>query len=220
LIRTPVLTGLLAVLLGPVAGVAAAPVEPADEGMSVYFSGGISLPNDPPELIEFWDMGLGLEAAWGFRLSPLWEMLAAFSWQRFPADEAAQIDDLLLSGPGGTLEIESLDGRDASAMTATIEMRFHVPTEGGAVLPYLSFGWGLFSIATSDAVVTPADSGIDPVVVLGESDSALGVTIGGGLQLPVGGGTRIVLDCAYTVGFTDEISTQYLPVRLGLGFGI
>jgi len=218
LIRTPALTGLLVALLGPVAALATEPAA-QDDGMSIYLTGGVSLTNDPPELSEFWDTGLGVGTAWGFQLSPQWEMLAALSWQRFPADEAAQIGDLLLSGPGGILEIASLDGRDVTAITATAEMRFHVPTEGGRVLPYLSFGWGLFNLTTSDATVTPADPGVASVVVLGESDTAFGVTIGGGLQVPVGARTRVLLDCAYTVGFTERISTQYLPVRLGLGLG-
>jgi len=199
---------------------AAAPTTPPAEEMSIYLTGGVSLPNDPPELIDFWDVGVGVGAAWGFRLSPYWEMLACFSWQRFPADEAAQIEDLLLSGPGGVLTIESLDGRDATAITATVELRFHVPTERRRVLPYLSFGWGLFNITTSDASVTSTDPTLAPVVVLGDSDSAFGATIGGGLQFPVSPRTRVVLDCAYTVGFTEKISTQYLPVRLGLGIGI
>jgi hypothetical protein len=188
--------------------------------MSLYLSAGISLPSDPPELVEFWDAAPAAAAAWGVRFSPLWEVVASLSWQRFPANEAAQVEDLLLSGPGGVLEVVAIDGRDATALTVTAEARFHVPTDGRRVLPYLSFGWGYFDISTSDALVTSEDPTMEPVLVPGDTDAAFTVTIGGGLQLPLTARARIVLDAAYTVGFTEPISTQYLPLRLGLGLGI
>lgn len=224
MIRLAGLTRVIAALLAPAAPVVPAPATaaaaPPVDAMSLYLSAGISLPSDPPELAEFWDTAPAAAAAWGVRFSPLWEVVASLTWQRFPADEAAQVEDLLLSGPGGVLEVRAIDGRDATALTVTAEARFHVPTEGRRVLPYLSFGWGYFDVSTSDATVTPADPSVGPVLVPGDTDTAFAVTIGGGLQLPVSARARIVLDTGYTVGFTEPVSTQYLPLRVGLGLGI
>lgn len=215
MIRTVGIACALVALLPPAAGAA-----DSDDGLTLYLSGGVSLPSDPPELGQLWDAGPSVGGGLGIRFSPLWEVVAALAWQRFPTDEAAQKDDLLLSGPGGVLEIATLDGRDATALTVMAELRFHVPTEGSRVRPYLSFGWGYFDISTADATVTPTDPEVGPVLVLGDSDTAFGVTIGGGLQIPVTARTRVLLETDYTVGFTERISTQYLPLRLGFGFGL
>jgi hypothetical protein len=190
------------------------------DGLTLYISGGIALAEDPPELGELWKTAPSVAGGLGIRFSPTWEVVATLAWQRFPTDEAAQIDDLLLAGPGGVLEIASLDGRDATALTVTAELRFLVPTEGRRVLPYLSFGWGYFDISTADATVTAVDPGVGAVTVLGDSDGGLGVTIGGGLHFPLSAGTVGLVETGYTVGFTEPISTQYLPFRLGLGFRI
>jgi hypothetical protein len=95
-----------------------------------------------------------------------------------------------------------------------------VPSDGRRVLPYLSFGWGYFDISTADATVTPVDPGVGPVTVLGDSDNGLGVTIGGGLHFPLSAGTIALAETGYTIGFTEPISTQNVPLRVGFGFRI
>jgi opacity protein-like surface antigen len=195
----------------------AAPASAQD--LTLYLDAGPTFPQNPPEFADFWNIGPSLGVGLGTRLSPLWEIVGSVHWQHFPADEAAQIGDLLLQGFGQTLAIRSLDGRDATSLTLMAEARFHVPTDG-RLLPYLAFGWGFFELYTSDAKVTPDDDAFAPVTVLGDTDGAFGVTVGGGLELPVSHGTRLLLDSTYTVGFTDLISTQYLPLRLGVGFAL
>lgn len=193
----------------------------AAQDLTLYAGAGPSFPQNPPEFSDFWRTGPAVSLGVGTRLSEIWEVVGSFQWQRFPADEAGQIDDLLLQGPGGeTLEIRSLDGRDATSLTLMIEARFHVPTQSRRILPYLAFGWGFFELSTSDATVTADVPGFEPVTILGDTDGAFGVTVGGGVELPVSRGVRVLLDSVYTVGFTESASTQYLPLRVGVGVGI
>jgi hypothetical protein len=100
------------------------------------------------------------------------------------------------------------------------EARFHVPTESGRILPHLMFGWGFLEVRTSDATATADVPGFEPVTILGDTDGAFGVAVGAGVELPVSRRTRLLLDSIYTVGFTDGASTQYLLLRVGVGFGI
>lgn len=217
--KGPSLRAVVLLLPGLALVVPAPPAGAEENDVTFYVEAGAGIPTDPPEFGDFWNTSLSLGGGFGARFSPLWEIAGMLHYQKFPADEQAQIDDLLLSGPGGVLQVARIDGRDATVLTVTAEARFLVPTEG-RVLPYLAFGWGLFEIFTSDAVVTPTDPTVGPITVLGDTDGAFGATIGGGLQIPFRGNTRVTVDMIYTVGFTEKISTQYLPLRVGLGFGL
>jgi hypothetical protein len=192
----------------------------AAQDLTLYLDAGATFPQNPPEFSDFWNTGPSAGVSLGVRISPIWEVVGSLHWQRFPADEAAQIDDLLLQGFGQTLLIRSLDGRDATSFTVMAEARFHVPTDGRRVLPHLTFGWGLLELSTSDATVVPDSDVVAPITILGDTDAAFGVTVGGGIEMPVSRGTRLLLDSIYTVGFTDTISTQYLPLRVGIGFAL
>jgi hypothetical protein len=99
------------------------------------------------------------------------------------------------------------------------EARFHVPTEGGRLDPFLSFGWGYFEIFTSEATVIPTAPDLRPVVVLGDTDGAFGVAAGGGMAWAAWPRVSLLANVSYTIGFTESISTQYFPVRVGLGVG-
>ncbi|MFN8178919.1 MAG: outer membrane beta-barrel protein [bacterium] len=196
---------------------AAWPASASAEDFLLYLDAGLSIPAAPPELPDFWNPGLSLGGGVGVRLSPFWEIATDVHYQRFPADERAQIDGLLLSGPGGVLPIQSIDGRDAEATAILTEVRVHPGRAGARVDPFLAFGAGYFQISTTDATVTPApSSGVDPITIVGDSDTALAAAIGGGLQIHAGTGWRVVLDAIYTIGFTEQSSTEFIPLRVGV----
>lgn len=182
----------------------------------VYVDGGITLPAAPPEFGDFWKTGLAVGGGVGVRLSTFWEIVTTAHYQRFAADERGQIDGLLLAGPGGVLEIASIDGRDAEAIALVTELRVHPGRAGSSIDPFLAFGSGLFRVSTTDAIVTADDPRIAPIQIPGDTDTALAATVGGGVQFRVAPGWKIVLDSIYTIGFTDQSSTEFLPLRLGV----
>jgi hypothetical protein len=187
------------------------------EDFLLSFDVGLSIPAAPPELPDFWNPGVSLGGGVGLRLSSFWEIATNVHYQRFPADERAQIDGLLLSGPGGVLPIASIDGRDAEATVILTEVRVHPGRVGSRVDPFLAFGAGYFQISTTDATVTPEpSSGVGPITIIGDSDTALAAAVGGGVQLRVGTGWRVVLDSIYTIGFTEQSSTEFIPLRVGI----
>ncbi|NNE42656.1 MAG: outer membrane beta-barrel protein [Gemmatimonadetes bacterium] len=196
------------------------PAESPENELRLYVSGGLAIPSDPPEFSDLWDTGPAFGGAVGIRVSPFWEVVASVDYQRFPTDEQAQADDLLLAGFGDTFFIDSIEGREVTVVTVMASARFHVPTDDPAWSPYLGFGWGLFEVFTSDAQITAGNGTIGPITLVGDTDTAFGVQVGGGIQWAVAPGAFVVLDLVYTVGFTELISTQYLPVRLGLGFSL
>ena len=186
----------------------------------VYVDGGVSFPAAPPEFSDFWKTGFAIGGGVGVRLTPFWEIVTSAHYQRFPADEEGQIDGLLLEGPGGVLEIASIDGRDAETIALLMEVRVHPGSPESSIDPFLAFGSGFCRVATTDAMVRPADPGYAPIPILGDTDSALAATIGGGLGYRVAPGWQIVLESIYTIAFTDQSSTEFLPLRLGVAIAM
>jgi hypothetical protein len=198
---------------------ACAPSPATAQDFLLYVDVGLSIPAAPPELSDFWNTGFSFGGGFGIRPSAFWEIATNVHYQRFPADERGQIDALLLSGPGGVLPIQSIEGRDAEATAILAELRVHPGHPGSRVDPFLAFGAGYFQVSTTDATVTPApSSGLGPITIVGDSDTALAASVGGGIEWQAGANWRLVLDSIYTIGFTEQSSTEFLPLRMGLAF--
>jgi opacity protein-like surface antigen len=200
--------------LGLAAGVLLLPATGRSEGLLVSVDGGVVATSAPPEFSEFWRTGWGVGGGVSVVLSPLWEVATSVHYQRFPADEGAQVDDLLLAGPGGIRAIASLEGRDAQVVALTGEVRFLPPMGDSALGPYLAFGAGFFRLSTTEATVVAATPDIPPVVLSGDTDSALAATVGVGARLRVSERLRLGAESIYTIGFTEPSSTEYLPLRV------
>jgi len=188
------------------------------QDLRFYINGGLSLPADPAEFPDLWNVAPSFGGGVGIRVAPEWELVGIFHVQRFPADEAAHIDDLLLVDPTGEVfEIASLDGRDATVVTLMAESRFHFPTRFRRLSPFLAFGAGYFEFAISPATFTPDGPNQSSVRFDEEIDSALGASVGAGIGFDVTPRIRMIFDSIYTIGFTEPVSAQYLPLRIGVG---
>lgn len=203
----------LALALAGLTVAAAAPVRAQDDLLLSVQAGGAA-PVAPPEFPDFWNLGWSLGGGVGFALTPEWEVTVNAQYSRFGADENGQIEDLLITGPSGTSEIASLDGRSAGALALTADARLHWRTLAAPVSPYLVFGAGFFSLATSDAVIRAVDPSFPEIQLEGETDSGLAATTGAGCRWRVGEGRYLGVETIYVIGFTEGASTQILPLRV------
>ncbi|MBZ0268388.1 outer membrane beta-barrel protein [bacterium] len=186
-----------------------------------YLDAGASLPVHPAEFGEFWNVGWSAGAGLGIPLSPVWQLDAHFRYHRHAADASRQSGDLLLSGPGGILvPVASIDGRDLTILTLMAELRFLVPTDTPQRTWFLSFGAGAGEVYTSDASVTSTDETMDPIVIVGDSDGAFASSMGGGVELDLSDTLRLTVDSIYTIVFTEQTATQFLPLRVGLAYRV
>jgi len=186
-----------------------------------YLDAGASLPVHPAEFGEFWNVGWSAGTGIGIPLSPVWQLDAHFRYHRHAADTGRQSGDLLLSGPGGvTVPVASIDGRDLTILSLMAELRFLVPTETPQRTWFLSFGAGAGEVYTSDAMVTSTDATMDPILIVGDSDGAFASSMGGGVEIDLSETLRLTVDSIYTIVFTEQTATQFLPLRLGLAYRV
>lgn len=193
----------------------------ASGDLTVHVQAGWAFPADPPEFSDLWNGAASLGGGIGVRLAPEWELVGSLHYQEFAADPAAHRRDLLLVSPTGEpVEIRSMDGRDARVITLLGELRFLFPVRSARYSPFLSFGTGYFDMSLSPATFVPETPGAPQLARFpAETDSGLAASIGGGLGLRLSATLQLTLDCIYTVGFTEGVSTQFLPLRLGLVIG-
>jgi hypothetical protein len=188
----------------------------AGDGLVFYADGGASFPAAPPEFPDFWNIGWSAGLGLGVALAPAWEVVTSAHLQRYGADEGNQVEGLLLEGPGGLLDIASIDGRDVETIALLAEIRFHGGVPDAVWRPFLAFGAGFIQVSTTDAMVTAHEPGFEPVPIPGDSDAAFAAAIGGGVARRISPRVSLVFDATYLIGFTEQSSTESIPFRLGL----
>ena len=62
-------------------------------------------------------------------------------------------------------------------------------------------------------------NGISESGELGENETAFGLAVGGGLALAVSPRARLFVEPMYRIAFTDEESTKYVPIKIGVVIG-
>jgi hypothetical protein len=202
------------------AGIALGAERASGQDLLAYVHAGWALPADPPEFTELWHAAPSFGGGIGLRTDVRWELVGSIQVQTFAADEAAHRRDLLLSSPDGrTFAIESMDGRDARIVTILGELRYRFAARPARASPFLGFGAGYFDLSLAPATFVPQGGGGTVVPFPEESDGGFAAAIGGGVGLRMSPRLALVIDVLYTIAFTEGVSTQFLPLRIGIATG-
>ena len=177
-----------------------------DKKAELYIGGGLSFPMSPEEFSDYWSMGFNAGGGVGYRFGPNFSGNAYFSYNSFSLDE----DEFL----GGTSSEVDISGGTVSIILVTANLKALLIADPRQVTPYLLAGLGLFSLSVSD--VTISYMGYEYSGDTSDSESAFGIVFGGGVDIPVSPTIKVFLEVGYAIGFTEEESTGYLPVKGGL----
>lgn len=181
-----------------------------EKKLVLSLSGGLSFPSQPQDFSDYWNMGFNVGAGIGYSFSPSLSLGGSFDYSNFSFDADALLHKAGFAGYG-----ISISGGSASIITVHANLKFSLIPQGASVSPYLLGGLGFFSLSASDVKVSY--QGLNATVSPG-SESAFSIHFGAGLDIPIAQTTDLFLQLAYGIGFTEDKSTNYLPVKSGVFF--
>ncbi len=184
----------------------------AQSGLNIYVGGGGAMPLDPTEFSDFWELGYGAGAAIGYSFGSSLELIGGVDYSKFSLDGDALIDDL---GDFGT-DID-ISGGDISMLSFSAGLKFNIGT-GGSLSPYLLGMGGMYTLSISDATVSI--DGFSETAEFVEEETAFGAAFGGGFEIGFSSKASLFVQSTYRIAFTEEESTKYWPVKIGLVFGM
>ncbi len=172
-----------------------------------YVNTGLGIPSSPETFSDQWSMGFTVGAGYGVALSPVLSIQGNVDYTRFSFDSQGFLSDLGLGGTG--IEI---DGAAATIITVMGNLKAGLQTEGN-LTPYAVGGLGLFRISAGDVKVSGLGASTSAE---GESEMRLGLGLGVGVDVAFTPQYGLFLEGRYTVGFTEDNSTSFFPLRAGL----
>ena len=179
--------------------------------VELYGNSGISFPAGPDEFSDYWKMGFNLGGGIGYPLTPNFVLIGYFDFNSFKFDDDAFLEDYGLGGSG-----LSVSGGEASVITLSGNLKINLQTSSSQARPYLIGGIGLFKLSVSDMTIYDRFGGFAKTE--GDSETAFSVLLGAGIDFAVGERMDLFFEGKYAIGFTEDESTQVLPIKLGLKF--
>jgi len=172
------------------------------------FGVGLSLPSQPDEFSDYWNLGYNLGFGVGYSFTPAISLIGNFEYNTFGFNEEEFLKDAGASGLG-----ISVDGGSATILSITGNMKVGIPRQQSSVSPYFTAGIGFFSLSVDDASVSGAGGSVS---VEGNNESAFSALVGAGLDIPAGETVDVFLQVSYGVGFTENDNTSYVPIKAGI----
>jgi hypothetical protein len=178
-----------------------------DPELTWRLGGGASIPVSPDRFEEVHSFGLNLQVGVGVSLPGGLRVVAAYDFNRMFVDEA-----------GVTNYIKSLDpthdpGDPVDSNPTGIHTLMAVavyafgpsPVARAYVLGGLGWMW-----------LRPGDISYEGGQLGGSNESAFATTLGAGVEFSLSYTLNAFVEAAWTVGFTPDDATQFVPVRFGI----
>ena len=183
-----------------------------DNKPELSIGGGLSLPSKPEIFSDYWKMGFNFGGGFAFPFTPSLSFITIVDYSRFAFDEEKLLENFGFLGYGIEIKVGS-----ASIVTVTENLKASFNPGSNAISPYFIGGMGLFSVSTSEVKVSVPSYGISETIK-GQSESAFALQFGFGIDIPTDETTKIFIECKYCIGFTEEESTHFFPIRAGASF--
>ena len=184
---------------------------PASGQVSFQFNTGGSFASSPDEFSDFYGTGYNLGAGIRFEVAPSVEISISGQYNDFLVNEEEFYDRAGVSeSQRDQLDLEA----GASIISGEVDLRYNIATDG-PVKPYLKGGPGFYRTAEDNGTLSgPGGS----ATFDGDSETSFGLNFGVGLAYYISSQASIFAEPSYAIAFTEDESTQYLPIRFGVSF--
>lgn len=159
---------------------------------------------------EYWNLGFNVNGSYFMPLSPNIRIGGRFAYNYWSPNE-----DELKSDFGMSDMSLSIDG-SGTIIELTPSIRFVSPPKGGGTGFFAQAGVGYF-IWKGTAEVSASMMGYSYTEEIEDSDEVFGVNFGGGIILGGSFGRGITIYPLYNILFTEDESTKYFTVNVGIG---
>ena len=173
---------------------------------------------EPDFWTDYYSFGMGVGAGIEYPVSPAWSIVGGIDIRTYGVNKGA-IEDLYMEDYPGTSSVEVSGGR-AWGISFSALGKGMLKSEGSSMTPYIKGGFGLTHITASDAevkyIINDNEYSDDPGI---ESETNVSITLGVGLEFPVGqGNSRLFFDLGYHLVTKDPENVGTVPITLGLKF--
>ncbi|MCX6142511.1 MAG: outer membrane beta-barrel protein [Ignavibacteriales bacterium] len=203
-------------------------------GMDCYVGGGISFLSGPQILRDENKMGFNASGGIGFDILPSVSLIVGVDYTAFPKNESQARQEVFQQMPahdriGSGISIG--EGGTLSVLTIAGNLKLFLGLRDGQVTPYIVAGAGFLSTSIPDVQASYLYSEQTAVVVSTynpivlprtqfNATSALVASVGAGVDIPLGKTNSMFVEGRYAIGFTSFDNTTYIPIKLGMRFGI
>jgi len=225
---------LITIFLAAILSISTAVWGQSLRGMDCYVGGGVSFLSGPQLLREENKMGFNANGGLGFDILPSVSLILGVDYTAFPKNETQarqeavqqvpareRIGSGISIGDGGTLSILSI--------TANLKLGFGFHADEAA--PYVIIGAGFLNTSIPDVSASYLYSEQTAVVVSTynplvlqrsqfNASSAVVASVGTGIDVPLSKTNSMFIEGRYSIGFTSFGNTTYIPVKLGMRFGL
>jgi hypothetical protein len=169
--------------------------------------GGAAIPVSPDRFKDVhsfgfdFHVGLGVKLARGFHVLAVYDLCRLFVDENGVTDYIESIDPTLSPG-------DPVDSSPTNVHTAMV-LAVVPLTSSDSARPTVIGGVGWMWLQQGTISYSGGDLG-------GGNESAPAVTIGVGVEFEIDYNLRAFVEAAWMVGFTDDQSTQWVPVRFGV----
>lgn len=175
-----------------------------------YVNIGMGIPSSPNEFSDYWKTGLNIGGGIGYPASKNLDIIAMFNYSSFSFNGEKFINDAGYGGYGF-----EIDGGTASFLTLNVDLKVALASGDASVRPFIVGGACLFKMSIKDATVRLQGQS---ETVAGDDETKLGISIGAGFDVMLNQQMSLYLAARYAVGFTEDESTTYFPLNIGLMF--
>jgi hypothetical protein len=205
-------------------------------GMDCYVGGGISFLSGPQRLKDENKMGFNASGGvgFGFDILPSVSLVIGADYTVYPKNETQARQEAVQQMPesariGSGISIG--DGGTLSILTFTASAKLFLVTHEEQPAPYVVVGAGFLSTSVPDVSASYLYSTQTAVVVSTynpfvlqrtqfNAKSAFAASVGAGIDIPLGKTHGLFLEGRYATGFTSFGNTTYIPLKLGIRFGL
>ncbi len=187
-------------------------VFPQENIYKLYLGSGISIPSGPETFSDYWESGYNLNAGFGYAFTSNLSATLMINYNQFTFADEKLLEDAGLNNTG-----VQIDGGKTYFWAFTANLKYNFLVSADFISPYVTGGAGYFGLRADPIVLS---YGSFSAATDEASESSFFVNAGAGLEIPISQIFGFFIEANYSIGFTKEENTNYIPLKVGLSLNI